>query len=111
MKERIILAVLLLTLALGLCASFSSCTSSDQKEELAVVLSEKLEGTDYTAGSYAAYEEAWAHAQTVYENENASALEIDRAVEKLNSAKAALVKKADFSQLVRIFHADAVNSK
>ena len=76
-----------------------ACVNQTRKDELSEMLAEKIESAGYTSGSYADYLEAYEQAQMVYDDKNATALEIDRAIEDLQKKKAALVRTADFSQL------------
>jgi hypothetical protein len=76
-----------------------SCEDGSRKDELSQMLNDKIEAVGYTSSSYKEYEDAYAKALAVYENKNATALEIDRAVESLKDAVNALVLTADFSEL------------
>lgn len=97
MKKKTIVSLILLCLLL-LCTA-ASCTGGSQKELLSEALADKIESEGYTSASYKVYSDAYEKAQLVYDDKNATALEIDRAVEALQKAKDGLVRTADFSQL------------
>lgn len=96
-RSILILSTIVLSLSLLFCAV--SCNNQSQKDKLSLELDVKIASEGYTSSSYALYLEAYEQAKAVYESKNATALEIDRAIENLNKAKNALVRTADFSQL------------
>ena len=98
MKQRL-LVLLMFLLCFAMLFGAVSCSNDSQKDQLGEVLTEKLDPAGYTSASYSAYLDAYEKAQAVYDNDKASALEIDRAIEELQKAKDALVRTADFSQL------------
>ncbi len=96
-KTALLLSVLI---ALFLLVSLSSCDKTDPKEALYNELTQNYVTSDgYTVQSYADFEKAYFEARRVYENKDATALEVDRALENLKKARGALTKTADFSQL------------
>ena len=97
--NRILIFLLLLCFAALLCASCTETTSITGRERLEEALSVQVTKERYTAQSYAAYKEAYDAAAALLNEENLTALAVDRAVDKLNAAKKALVAKNDFSEL------------
>lgn len=98
MKRKSVI-ILICTLCVMFLFTAVSCENSSQKELLSEVLTDMVAAEGYTKASYEVYAAAYEKAKDVYENKNATALEIDRAVEELKKAKDALVRTADFSQL------------
>lgn len=97
--KRTFSILMLLVLCGALVLFAASCNSQPQKDRLSEVIAEKIEETGYTFDSYQGYLSAYEKAVAVYEDEKATALEIDKAIEALNAAKQELVRTADFSQL------------
>ena len=73
----------------------SVCSNIDKSAlETLVKEAEKLDGEDYTVSTWEAFSAVVSEAKTVLTNENATQEEVDNAVEALNSAEEALVKRA-----------------
>ncbi len=99
-KKKIVGLFFLLLLIFGNVLVLSSCGQSEAnrgrlEEELSSKVSEEL----YTSASYETYEIAYNRAKELLNKKDATALELERALEELTVAKKNLVKKADFSQL------------
>ncbi|CQR48057.1 Hyaluronoglucosaminidase precursor [Paraliobacillus sp. PM-2] len=69
------------------------------RSSLETLLSEELDGSIYTTSSYSTYENAYAKANGVFENAEATQGELDDAVASIESAKALLVEKGDTTEL------------
>ena len=66
---------------------------------LEAALATKLPAADYTPSTYAAYEAAYASAQTVNSNDEATQEDVDAALAALNAAIQGLAKRADLTAL------------
>mgnify|MGYP003251508029 CR=1 FL=1 len=88
------------TLEMANAMNYLSCSKGDKtKLELLFKTFEALNGEDFTAASWADYEEALAAAHEVYDDENALVKDVDEAAQALTDAFEALVRTADGSDL------------
>ena len=99
-KKKIVSLFFLLLLIFSSVLALSSCGQSEtNRERLEEALYAKVSEELYTSASYETYTIAYNQAKELLKKENATALELERALEELTEAKKNLVKKADFSQL------------
>lgn len=99
--KKLIIYILILATAAALLASCSTPNNEAAMERLNEALGTLLPADRYTSASYKAYKEAYDEAQSLASAKGVTALTVDRAVDKLNTAKKALVVKNDFTELRR----------
>ena len=99
--KKILTSILALLLLAAAVFCLASCSVASYKKKLYNELTtEHVASQGYTAASYKDYESAYLAARKVYENEDATGSDVRNAISDLQKAKKALVKTADFSQLI-----------